>query len=77
MPIDRSKIRQDILDRPCERCDEVISEDDYASENEPIISFFRGSFIMLHNECAQIFVGTAQKGPRPATASGGREEDGA
>ncbi len=59
MPIKKSDISPDILARPCERCGEAIDTDD-----EPILTFYRGSFIMLHDECAKEFIDTACKGPR-------------
>jgi hypothetical protein len=57
-PIEKSKIRKDILERVCERCGEPIPDDD-----DFILTFFRGQFIVLHEECAE-FIDNAQKGPR-------------
>lgn len=54
----RSEIRKVILERPCEKCGETIP-----SDVDCILTFFRGSFIMLHDECRD-FIKTAQKGPR-------------
>ena len=59
MVILKDNIRPDILARPCERCGESIDVD-----AEPIVTFYRGSFIMLHDECAKEFIATAEKGPR-------------
>ena len=72
MPIEKDKIRKDIIERPCECCGEAIDESDYASEDtSPVLTFFRGSFIMLHSECARMFIDTAQKGPRGIRDSAG------
>lgn len=76
VPLDRNEIREDILARPCERCGEAVEESDYASDNEPVLTFYRGSFILLHGECARLFIDTAEKGPRPPatdTPEGGAE----
>lgn len=58
MAIDRSSIRKDILERPCEKCDEPL-----AFDKDFVLTFFRGRFIVLHEECAD-FIDTAKKGPR-------------
>lgn len=57
----RDQIRPDILARPCEKCSEPL-------EPEPspfVLTFFRGSFIVLHDECSD-FIQTATPGPREA-----------
>ena len=46
MTLARSEIRKDILERLCEKCGKQISED-----VNFILSFYRGSFIVLHDEC--------------------------
>ena len=58
MAISRDDVRKDILERPCEKCGESVSE-----ETNCLLTFFRGSFVILHKECAD-FIPTAQKGPR-------------
>ena len=58
MTILREGVRQDILDRPCEKCGEQIDD-----AIDCILSFYRGSFILLHNECSD-FIDTGQKGQR-------------
>jgi hypothetical protein len=63
MAIARSEVRKDILGRPCEKCGELIPQD-----TDCILSFFRGSFIVLHEDCAD-FINTAQKGPRKVSTA--------
>lgn len=58
MALLKSEIREDLRSGPCEKCGERISED-----NDHILSFYRGSFIILHEECAD-FMEHATKGPR-------------
>ena len=60
MPILREELRQDIKEKPCEKCGEPIDE-----KEDSILSFYHGSFIQLHEECAA-FMQHAQKGPREA-----------
>ena len=55
MAILRENIRQDILDKPCECCGAPI-----LSDEDSILTFFRGSFIMLHEKCSD-FLKTGQK----------------
>jgi hypothetical protein len=57
MAIQRSEIRPEILARPCEKCGEAIGDVDC------VITFYRGEFILLHQECAD-FIDHATRGPR-------------
>ena len=59
MPIDKDKIRKDIIERGCERCGEPMPEED-----DFVLTFFRGQFIVLHEECAEDYMNYARKGPR-------------
>lgn len=52
-----------IKTRSCEKCGEPLDDGkDY------ILTFFRGSFIVLHEECGD-FIDTAKKGPRITNVS--------
>lgn len=58
----KKNIRADILNRLCERCGEpVVISKDYSG----VTTFFRGEFIILHEECADDFIKYARKGTRP------------
>ncbi len=65
MLIARDKVRPDILARPCEKCDEPLEDD-----RDFILTFFRGEFIVLHEECAG-FIDDARKGKR----ANGRQDE--
>lgn len=56
----KSEVREDLRSGPCESCGEHIPEDD-----DLFLTFYRGSFIILHNECAGNFIETGQKSKRP------------
>lgn len=68
MAIARSEIRKDILDRPCKKCGEAVLEND-----EAVLSFYRGEFIMLHEKCSD-FIETVQnnKPLNQTEAAGGK-----
>lgn len=54
------EIRADIKARPCEKCGESIPPEGF------ILTFYRGQFIVLHNECND-FIDSETKGPRIPT----------
>lgn len=56
----KSEVRQEIIDQGCEKCGEPVS-------GEPVftLTFYRGGFIVLHEECID-FILYAQKGQRQA-----------
>ena len=45
--IRKNEVRQDILDRPCEKCGKG-----YAEDEDRILTFYRGEFITLHEGCS-------------------------
>ena len=58
-PMHVDDIRDDIKARNCEKCDESLDEGvDF------VLTFFRGQFIVLHEECARDFIDYATPGPR-------------
>lgn len=62
--IAKSEVRKEIIARGCAKCSESV--DDAESF---ILTFCRGEFIVLHNECAD-FIEHATKGPRVMLNSG-------
>jgi len=58
MPIELETLPERIRCRPCEKCGEAITD-----EEESILTFTGGSFVRLHEECAD-FMDHATKGPR-------------
>lgn len=58
--IDSADVAPQIKKRPCESCGEKIDPDNF------VLTFYRGEFITLHNECDD-FIYTATKKPRPST----------
>ncbi len=61
MPTSWNKIRDDIKQQPCEKCGERVKEP--TGDSEVVLTFFRGRFILLHQECAD-FIDHATKGKR-------------
>ena len=51
MPIVRDEIRQELLDAPCKECEHRIHEKD-----QLIISFYRGEFVVFHEDCFDKFI---------------------
>ncbi len=47
MVLHKSEVRQEILNRLCEKCGEG-----YAKEEDFILTFYRGQFITLHERCS-------------------------
>lgn len=47
MVLHKSEIRQEILNRPCEKCRERYSENE-----DFILTFYQGQFITLHERCS-------------------------
>lgn len=58
----KSDIREDLQSGPCEKCGEHIYK-----EQDHVLTFYRGRFIILHEECAD-FIDHATKGPRKAAS---------
>jgi len=56
--ITRDLVRKDILERACEKCNELVAEDE-----DCWVSFYRGQFVILHKECGD-FMEHATKGLR-------------
>lgn len=56
--LNRSQVRPEIIAQGYEKCGEPIADD-----ADFILSFYRGRFIVLHEECAD-FMDHANKGPR-------------
>jgi hypothetical protein len=56
--ITKDQIREDLRSGPCAQCGEMI-----ALEENMIVTFHRGKFIILHTECAG-FIDHAEKCPR-------------
>lgn len=54
----RSQVRPEIIAQGCEKCGEPIADD-----ADFVLTFYRGRFIVLHEECAD-FIDHATKGPR-------------
>jgi len=42
----RSEVRQEILEKPCDRCGELVERGGY-------LSFRRGEYVMFHDDCFQ------------------------
>ena len=60
MGILKSEVREDLQSGVCESCGEHIPK-----EGSHVLSFYRGSFIILHNECAEEFIKTGVERKRP------------
>lgn len=60
--IHRSEVRKEILEQPCESCSEPLDAD-----KDFVLTFCRGRFIVLHQECAAQFIQTAERRRRPKT----------
>ena len=56
----RSEIRNEILEQHCESCGEPLD-----AEADFVLTFYRGRFIVLHEECAARFIETAEPTRRP------------
>ena len=54
----KRELRREIIERGCAKCSESVDEDESF-----ILTFCRGEFIVLHNECAD-FMMDATKGRR-------------
>ena len=59
MTIGRDEIRQDLLDAPCKGCRHRIHEKDKMS-----LSFYRGAFVVFHEDCFHKFFQTNIIGER-------------
>jgi hypothetical protein len=60
MPILKSQVRPEIIARGCAKCGQPIDDNENC-----VLTFYRGTFIVLHEECSDFIQRPTQGSRRP------------